>query len=186
MAEFRLETERLILREWREADVVPFHAICRDPQVMQFIGPLQDEAQVRSAIQRQSEGQAANGFCYWAMELRETGAFVGFCGLMMKTIEVPMKGGVDAGWRVASDHWRRGYALEAAGAAIDWGFGALDCDTIWAVTVPANIRSWQLMKKLGMVRRADCDFDHPALLPDDPLRPHISYSIAREKWLITR
>ncbi len=187
MAEFRLETERLILRAWREEeDVQPFLAICRDPLVMEFLGPLQDESEVRSAIQRQSEGQTTNGFSYWAMELRETGELIGFCGLMLKTIDVPMKSGVDAGWRVASQHWRKGYAHEAARATIGWGFGNLDEDTIWAVTVQANGRSWKLMEKLGMSRRAEYDFEHPALSPGDALRPHIAYSISREKWLTAR
>ncbi len=69
----------------------------------------------------------------------------------------------------------QGYATEAAAACLDWGFGEFRLPEIRAMTVPGNMRSWGLMKKLGMERMPELDFDHPALAQDDPLRPHIVY-----------
>ena len=74
---------------------------------------------------------------------------------------------------------RQGFAREAAVASIAWGFTNLPVDRIIAITTPANVRSWGLMERIGMARRHDLDFMHPALAADDPLAPHITYEIRR-------
>ena len=80
---------------------------------------------------------------------------------------------------LARDAWGQGYAREVARATLDWGFANLAEDTIWAITVPANIRSWGLMERLGMTRQIDMDFDHPNVPDDSPLKRHITYNIMR-------
>lgn len=183
MVEFRIETDRLILREWRDADAPGLGAICRDPRVMEFLGPLQDDEEAAAAIGRQRAHQASSGFCYWALERKADGQLLGFCGLQPEPEAVPVIGGLpDIGWRLAYDAWGHGYAREAATAALAWGFATLDEDAIWAITVPGNRRSWGLMERLGMQRRHDLDFAHPLLDRDDPLSPHITYWITRSEW----
>ena len=178
-----IETDRLILREWRNDDVATLHAICTDLRVMEFLGPLQTRAEVASAIDRQRSYQHAVGHCYWAVERKRDARLLGFCGIQPEPAGTPIAGKPDIGWRLAHDVWGKGYALEAARAAIDWGFANLhDEDALWAITVPANHRSWGLMERLGMERRRDLDFDHPSVAPGDPLRPHIAYTIARHAW----
>lgn len=171
-----IETERLILREWRDADLAPFAAMGRDPEVMAFIGPPLDEAGTRAAIERQRGFQAAHGHCFWAIERREDGAFLGFCGLKPGAESTPIEGEVEIGWRLARHAWGQGHAREAAGASLDRGW-ALGMKRIAAITVPPNVRSWRLMDRLGMHRLPDQDFAHPALAPDDPLSRHIVYVI---------
>lgn len=105
--------------------------------------------------------------------------FLGFCGLKPGPIDTPLEDRIEIGWRLRIDAWGKGYAKEAAQASLDWGFANTDAPDIWAMTVIDNARSWGLMERLGMARRTDCDFDHPALAPDDPLLRHICYSIAR-------
>jgi RimJ/RimL family protein N-acetyltransferase len=182
MAEFRIETERLILRAWRDDDVTPLLAICRDPLVMEFLGPLQSEAEVRDAIGRQQVLHARLGHCYWAIEQKTDDMMIGFCGLIPEPEGVPHAGLPDIGWRLASDHWGKGFALEAAKASLAWGFANLTDDAIWAITVPANTRSWGLMERLGMSRHLDMDFDHPNVPDGSPLKRHITYSIRRDIW----
>lgn len=179
MAEFRLETPRLILREWRDEDIGPLHAIGSDPQVMAFIGPHQSEVEVRAAIDEQRAYQAEFGHCYWAMERKADAAVIGFCGLMPMPAAVPLAPCTDIGWRLAASEQRKGYAHEAARASLDWGFANLACDRIWAITVWNNVRSSVLMERLGMERHADLDFDHPNVPDGSPLKAHVAYSIAR-------
>lgn len=182
MAEFRLETSRLVLRGWREEDVGPFHALCNDPEVMRYLGPLQNREMITAAVGRMQGFQSDPGYCFWAIERVEDGAFLGFCGLKPGPEHTPLHGHVEIGWRLSRAAWGRGYAREAAAASLDWGFANLPDQAIMAMTVLGNTRSWGLMERLGMKREAGLDFDHPALAEGDPLRPHIVYSITRTGW----
>jgi ribosomal-protein-alanine N-acetyltransferase len=82
---------------------------------------------------------------------------------------------VEVGWRLTREHWGRGYATEAAAAAMAFGFETAGLEEIVALTVPANIRSRRVMERLGMERDADDDFEHPRLPEGHPLRPHVLY-----------
>lgn len=179
MAEFQIETKSLILREWRDEDVAPLLSICRDPQVMEFLGPLETEDGIRAAIDRQRTYQANLGHCYWAIEHKNQSEILGFCGIQPEPPGTPIAGLPDIGWRLGRVHWGQGYAREAAQAALDWGFANLNDDAIWAITVLANTRSWGLMERLGMERQHDMDFDHPNVAEDSPLKRHITYRIKR-------
>lgn len=172
-------TERLILRRWRAADAAPFHAMGNDPAVMAYLGPPMSQAAVDAAIARQNDLFDRLGHCFWAIERREDGAFLGFCGLKPGAIDTPIEGRIEIGWRLAAAQWGKGYAREAAQASLDWGWAELDADSIWAITVRGNARSWGLMERIGMVRRPDFDFDHPLPGLEARLKPHISYSIGR-------
>lgn len=178
MAEFRLETARLILRDWHDADRNPWHAMSRDPQVMATIGPPKTRAESDAQIDRLIAQSAANGHTVWALERREDGAFLGFCGLTIGEFH-PIDGQIEIGWRLWGKEWGRGYAREAALACLDWGWARLDAERIWAITTPGNFRSWGLMERLGMVRHPELDFAHPKVPEGDPLKPHITYSIGR-------
>lgn len=171
-----IETARLLVRSWRDADRAPFAAMSADPEVMRYLGPLQDRGAADAGIDRAVAHQASHGFCFWAVERRDDGAFLGFCGLKRVDVAAPIAGDVEIGWRLRRDAWGGGYAREAAAAVLTWGFDA-GLQRIVAMTSAENTRSWGLMKRVGMRRRTELDFDHPALAVDDPLRPHIVYSI---------
>ena len=83
-------------------------------------------------------------------------------------------------WRLARDYWGKGYAIEAAGAALDYGFEQLGLQQIVAMTVPANWRSRRVMEHLGMTRAPEDDFDHPRV-PEGPLRRHVLYRLHNPK-----
>lgn len=174
-----IETQRLTLRGWRDDDRAPFHAMCSDPRVMEFLGPLQTRADVDAAIDRQIGFENQFGYCFWAIERRADGLFLGFCGLKPGAEGTPIEGEAEIGWRLAADHWGQGYAREAAQASLEYGWDKLGLASIAAITTPGNVRSWGLMERLGMVRAHEDDFDHPGVPEDDPLRPHITYRIAR-------
>jgi RimJ/RimL family protein N-acetyltransferase len=172
-----IATERMLIRPWCDADRAPYHALCRDPEVMRYLGPLQSRAETDAAIDRMIASQAANGFCFWAVERHEDGALIGFCGL--KPGRGPIDGVIEIGWRLGSAHWGQGYAREAASACLDWAWSHLAVASIVAITVEANRRSWGLMERLGMTRVAGGDFDHPDVPENSPLKRHMLYRMQR-------
>ncbi len=179
MAEFRIETERLILREWRDADLDPFHDMSNDSRVMATLGPLMNVAATRDLIDRLRVAQERDGFCAWALERKADSRFLGWCGLLSGKIG-PIDGKVEIGWRLPHDAWGQGYAREGAEASLAWGFAHLREERIWAITALQNSRSWGLMERLGMTRHENLDFDHPNVPDGSPLKRHITYSIGRD------
>lgn len=173
-----IETERLILREWRESDQEPFARMGRSPAVMEHLGDLLDDAQVEAAIVRQQNFQATHGCCFRAIERRDDGVFLGFCGLKPGSFG-PLVDEIEIGWRLREDAWGQGYAKEAAIASLAWGWANLAAPRIMAITTPANRASWGLMERLGMTSRPDLDFSHPQFEEGHPLCAHITYVAER-------
>ncbi len=181
MAEFRVETERLILRDWRAEDWPEFFRVTNTPAVMQWLGGVLDSAGKASQRARVEASHAANGFRFWAVERKGDAALLGFCGL--KRADAPgstVTGEVEAGWRFREDAWGRGYAKEAAIATLDAAFDGFGAEQVVALTVDGNTGSWGLMERLGMQRRAELDYDDPRY--EHPWRRSIVYSITRETW----
>ncbi|MES2095699.1 MAG: GNAT family N-acetyltransferase [Pseudomonadota bacterium] len=174
-----IETDRLILREWRAGEVVPFHTMCNDPEVMRYLGPPIGLADAEAARDRMNGYIASHGYCFWAVERKSDAAFLGFCGMKPGPEGTPIHDAMEIGWRLARAYWGQGYAREAAAASIAWGWAHTDTPEIAAMTVIANSNSWGLMERLGMVRDYDADFDHPAVPDDSPLKRHILYRIVR-------
>ncbi|MGY2735740.1 GNAT family N-acetyltransferase [Sphingomonas sp. UYP23] len=172
-----IETPRLILRGWRERDIAPFHAMGQDAEVMRYLKPPLSLDAARAAHDLMVRCLAQHGHCFWALDRRSNGAFLGFCGL--KPGDRFLEGETEIAWRLARDAWGQGYAREAAEASLAWGWANLDVPRITAITVPANTRSWGLMERIGMTRVSDGDFDHPDLAAGHPLRRHILYRIDR-------
>lgn len=172
-----IETERLTLRAWRATDLMPFHAMGQDAEVMRYYGPRATMADCRYTYRQMTTAQSTHGHCFWALERRSDRAFIGFCGILPAN---PVIGGeVEIGWQLARGAWGQGLATEAARASLHWAWSHLDVPAVAAVTVPANRRSRELMLRLGMTRVPTGDFDHPELAARDPLRRHLLYRIAR-------
>jgi RimJ/RimL family protein N-acetyltransferase len=172
-----IETARLIIRPWADADRAPFAAMGADAEVMRHLGPVVDRAASDAIVDRLMATQALLGHCFWALERRDTGQFIGFCGLKMAPLGIAgLSGCPEIGWRLAREAWGHGFASEAAQASLDWGW-AQGFTRIVAMTVPDNVRSQAVMARIGMRRRADLDFDHPALAEGNPLRPHAAFDI---------
>ena len=174
-----LRTERLLLRGWRDADRAPFAALNADPEVMEhFPSTLSRDASDR-LVDAIAEGWARNGFGLWALERLEDGAFLGFTGLSRPSFDAPFMPAVEVGWRLAQAAWGRGYATEAARAALAFGFDAAGLDQIVSFTVPANVRSRAVMERIGMTHDPADDFDHPRLPDGHRLRRHVLYRLRR-------
>ena len=113
------------------------------------------------------------------MEIQNVASLAGFVGLSVPSFEAHFTPCVEIGWRLAAEHWGRGYATEGARAVLTFGFQTLTLGEIVSFTVPGNARSRQVMERIGMVHGPADDFDHPALPEEHPLRRHVLYRIAR-------
>ncbi len=174
-----IETARLRLRAWCEADALAHHAMCSDPEVMRFLGapPTIDES--RDVVVRQTATLATYGICFLVIERRADSAFLGWCGIKPGPEATPIAAVPEIGWSLIRSAWHQGYAREAASAVIDWFWQHKPDPMIYAITVPANTASWGLMERLGMQRMVDQDFDHPAVEEGSPLKRHITYRLDR-------
>lgn len=176
-----IETERLVMRSWRDEDIAPFQRICSDPDVMATLGRPLDMAETAALVERVRGIEAEQGHTFWALERKQDARLIGWCGVIRGTAG-PVAGKAEIGWRLARDAWGAGYASEAARGAAAWSFTHLADDSIWAITWQGNVRSRAVMERLGMEYRAGLDFDHPKLDESDPLRPHVTYSLSRSVW----
>lgn len=168
-----LETPRLILRRWKEADREPFSRINADPRVMEFFPACLTREESDALIGKAEAHFEKHGFGPFAAELRATGELIGFVGLFIPQFEAYFTPCVEIGWRLHASHWNQGLATEGAEAALRLAFGALGLPEIVAFTAPGNFRSRRVMEKLGMV--CDGEFEHPRLPEGHPLRPHLLY-----------
>ena len=177
-----IQTERLLLRPWVASDRVPFRPMNADPRVMEFFPAVLSGAESDALVDRICAHHAAHGFGLWAVELRETSAFIGFTGLAIPQWDTPFGPCVEIGWRLAYEYWGKGYATEAARAALAFGFDELKLDEIVSFTAAVNKRSERVMQRLGMQRLESEDFYHPALAARHPLAKHVLYRVSRQGW----
>jgi RimJ/RimL family protein N-acetyltransferase len=176
-----LHTERLVLRGWREADREPFAALNADPEVMRYFPATMTRSECDAFIDQVGTRWADGGPSWWAVEVIDGAPCIGFVGLSVVRPDSPVAPAVEIGWRLARDHWGRGYATEAAIASLRYGFDELDLDEIVSFTVPANTASRRVMERIGMRYDSGSDFVHPALGPDHPLGHHVVHRINRER-----
>ena len=179
MAEFRHETDRLVLRDWREEDWPRFWAATNTPAVMRWLGGVADDAKRRGAQDRLLSYTRDHGHTFWVVERKDDGAILGFCGLKRCNQQGSPIGMMEVGWRLREDAWGKGYAKEAAAAALDLAFTRFGADEVIALTVTGNSPSWGLMIRLGMRRRIDLDFANADFDPDSGMI--IVYSISRDE-----
>jgi RimJ/RimL family protein N-acetyltransferase len=171
-----LRTDRLALRGWRDSDLAPWAAMNADPEVREYFPGVLTREQSEASAARFQADLDQRGWGWWAVEVRATGEFIGFTGLDPVDEDMPFTG-VEAGWRLARPYWGNGSATEAALAALDHGFTTLGLAEILAITTATNLRSQAVMRRIGMTRDPADDFEHPAVPPGHPLRPHVLYRL---------
>lgn len=178
---FPLETERLFLRPWAEADYPAFRRLNADPRVMAFFpAPLTDD-ESDALLDRFRAHQAEHGFSIWAVE-DKAGGLAGSAGLARVRFDAPFTPCVEIGWRFFPSYWGKGHAEEAARRALEFAFVTLNLPEVTAFTTMGNLHSQGLMRRLGMSRDPAEDFDHPHLPAGHPLLRHVLYRIRKTAW----
>jgi RimJ/RimL family protein N-acetyltransferase len=174
------DTERLLLRRWRDGDLAPFAALNADPEVMAHFPGTLSPARSDAMVERMDAHLAEHGWGLWAVEVPGVTPFAGFVGLA-EADRVLGRPAVEIGWRLARDAWGHGYATEGAREVLRIGFDDIGLEEIVSFTVPANVRSRAVMERIGMTHDPADDFDDPnvdATAHPDLVR-HVLYRIAR-------
>jgi RimJ/RimL family protein N-acetyltransferase len=187
MAETVAETRRLRLRGWDEADEGRFYAVMNTSAVMRHLGGVQTPEGWREAFHRLCLYQREFGHTFWIVEDKASGEILGFCGLKRVNSPgagEPLVGAPEIGWRLRESAWGKGIAKEAAIAAFDLAFGRFGYGGVIAITIPANVDSEGLMKRLGMVRCESLDFIDTRFGPET--NPQIIYAIDAADWPAAR
>ena len=170
-----IRTDRLVMRRWRDADRDAYAALNADPEVMRYFPAPLSRATSNASVDRIEELFDAHGFGLWALEVAATGEFIGFAGLNPMPGGVPGAGGMEVGWRLARQAWHKGFATEAAMAAVDVAFTGAGLAELWSMTAVLNRPSQAVMLRIGMTPHAL--FDNPKIGVGHPLRRHIVYRL---------
>lgn len=179
-----LETNRLIIRNWEEADRDLFHEINADRKVMEFFPFRRTRPESDQLFDRVRDMIHGTGFGFYAVASRETGEAMGFCGLARANV-MPLlpDDTVEIGWRLATRFWGNGYISEAASALLVHGFAHCRLLEVVSFAVASNRRSIAVMERVGMLAEPWRDFDHPRVPDSHPhLKRHVLYSMTQERW----
>lgn len=171
-------TPRLKLRQWQMSDLKPFAQINADPEVMRYFPTMLTESDSNALAIKIQKLIDHKGYGFWAVELLATQEFIGFVGLneidadseLAKALNID-ESFLEIGWRLAKKYWGKGYASEAAKAALDFAFNDLLTQRVYAFTAEVNQPSQRVIQRLGMVY-TEQDFNHPNVEQGHELERH--------------
>lgn len=176
-SEYIFTSERLGFRNWRPEDLEEFARLNSDEQVMEHFPKTLNQQEVEKLIAKLSQHYAKNGFTYYAAEISETKEFIGMIGLAYQEYTSPFTPAIDIGWRLKREAWGKGYATEGAKRCLNYAFDELGIEKIISVCTIDNIRSENVMKKIGMTKKGE--FNHPGLVDNPEYAKHICYEKIR-------
>lgn len=178
-----LETTRLILREFEDTDLDALLKINQDKNVMAYFPGTQNLEQTQNFIKKVKQHFSEHGYSLYAVELRNTGEYIGFVGLLNATFKAHFTPATEIGWRIAYKHWGKGYATEAAKAILHYAFTDLKIAEVVSFTSKTNIKSRRVMEKIGLIYKRDDDFINPNIPDDYPdLKPHVLYRLKHSDY----
>ncbi len=176
-----LQTDRLILRPWKEEDFIPFAQLCADTDVMEYFPHLLTFAESKSMGVRINSLIQERGWGFWAVEIPEQSTFIGFVGLHIPKDNLPFSPCVEIGWRLAKEYWGQGYATEAAKESLKYAFTKLNINEVVSFTSLVNRRSQAVMEKIGMFNTGN-NFMHPDIELGHKLCEHVLFKITKQDW----
>lgn len=178
----KIETDRLLLRQWRAEDRQPFSEMNADPEVMKYFPALLTREQSDLLADRCQAFIEERGWGLWAVEAKAEGLFIGFVGLSIPVADLPFNPCVEIGWRLSRAAWGKGYATEAARAVLRVGFETFHLGEIVSFTSVINVKSRAVMERLGLIRDS-LTFEHPRVPSGNILREHCLYRISYHQWI---
>jgi len=176
-----IETERLILRDWKKSDKKLFRKLNSDESVMKYFPKILSKEETDdfyNAIQEELENYK---YGLYAVELKENKEFIGFIGFHKAVFASDFTPCIEIGWRLNKDAWSKGYATEGAKACIEYGFNELNMEEICSFTAAINKSSQNVMKKIGLTYIKD--FNHPRIETTSVLRHHVLYKIRKSEMV---
>jgi len=173
------ESERLLLRSWRDEDVHDWVTMGADPRVMRFFPAVYDAEYASAMAQRLRDRLEADGYGWWVLEAKKVTSFAGVIALQKVPFEAHFTPAFEVGWRLKPEYWGRGYATEGASLATRFAFEVLNLEEVVAMTAVQNIPSQRVMERLGMTHDPRDDFDNPRLEEAHHLRRHVLWRLSR-------
>ncbi len=167
-----IETDRLILRDWKSEDLPMFAKMNNDERVMRYFPSVLTEKEPESFFFRIQSEFERNGWGLYAVELKSSGQFIGYVGLHEIGFDADFAPGVEIGWRLDADYHNKGLATEAAKAVLKLA-RSKGLKRLYSFTAKKNVPSERVMQKIGMTKAGE--FQHPNLPEDSPLRTHVLY-----------
>ncbi|WP_445385872.1 GNAT family N-acetyltransferase [Robiginitalea sp. IMCC44478] len=180
MKEYLFKSERLGFRPWGDEDLKAFAQINADRRVMEYFPEPLTEVQTTAFVAKQQIQLLTHGHCYFATDVLESREFIGFIGLSHQEYTSPFTPATDIGWRLKKEAWGKGYATEGARRCLEYGFKQIGLTDIIAVCPVKNLRSENVMKKIGMEKRGT--FSHPGLKDYPDLENCVCYGLYRKEW----
>ncbi len=153
-----IETGRLALRTWTLDDAEAMFEICRDAEVMLHIGtrePYRNLEDARRFLRWVIGYQEQHGFSRWAVVEKASQSVIGSCGFAL----LESTGEIDLGYLFDRRVWGHGYATEAAGACLRYGFDTLNFTKVIALTDPGHTASQRVLEKIGFVCQGLKEYD---------------------------
>lgn len=177
MPQIYFETERLILRNWKESDVGAFMEMNSNKEVMQYFPSTLSEAETMDMIERIKKHFVEFGYGLFAMERKDNQQFIGFTGFSHPKFESYFTPCIEIGWRINKPNWNLGFATEAAKSCLTFGFKNAGLTEIYSFTSVLNKPSEKVMQKIGMTKTGI--FKHPSIEKNHPLHEHVLYKISK-------
>ena len=171
-----IDTERLLLRNWRDSDLETWIEMNQDVEVMRYFPKTLTREDATAMRDRFQIFLNEHEYGFWAVEVKGLEPFIGFVGLNDPRLDIPGMPNVEIGWRLHKRAWGKGYASEAATRALSFGLQELQIPEIVSFTSTINRPSMKVMERIGLHRRTDLDFEHPRVEEGHILRPHVVYS----------
>ena len=178
-----IETDRLVLRQWKDEDLEPFADLNADTEVMRYFPYTYTQEQSNAIAKTCHDLIAERGWGLWAIETLDTGEFIGFTGLHVPSPELPFSPCVEIGWRLRKEFWGKGYATEAARASLWFAFEVLLFPEIVSFASVVNRPSIRVMEKIGMTDQHR-NFRYHLVPKDHVLEEHVLYAMKRREWLL--
>ncbi len=176
-----LETERLILRQWKSQDLVPFAKLNSDHLVMEYFPSVLNRQESDAMADKCKSLISDRGWGFWALELKSDRTFIGFVGIHIPKDTLPFSPCVEIGWRLQKHSWGQGYATESANKALEFCFKNLNLKEVVSFTPASNYRSRSLMERLGLSNTNE-NFIHPDIPKNHSLSECVLYKIKKNEW----
>lgn len=176
-----LETNRIILRQWKQEDLPVFAELNSDPEVMKYFPKVLNRKESDEVAQGCQSLISEKGWGFWAAQLKSSNKFIGFVGLHNPKPILPFAPCVEIGWRLHKSYWGHGYATEAAHKALSYSFEKLGLSEVVSFTTVSNVRSRAVMERLGF-QNTNQNFEHPDIPVGHPLSEHVLYKVTKSEW----
>jgi RimJ/RimL family protein N-acetyltransferase len=171
---YLFQSKRLGFRPWLPSDLPAFSAMNADEETMTFFQHPLSKKESQGLMDRMTKLYADRGHCYFAVDLLESGEFLGMIGLGTKSFKARFTPCVDIGWRIRKEYWNQGYASEGAARCLEFA-KELGIRKVYSLASSKNLSSIRVMQKIGM--SYEYDFEHPDLLEHPRLQPCSLYMI---------